>query len=224
MHVLGVDACRYGWVAAELDRGSFVAAHLAPTLTELIDRVPAARVVGVDMPLGLLDEGWREADLAAAAVLGPRRSSLFRIAPRAVWEEPDFPAANRRCRELTGGGLTRQAWALRRKLREADGCRRHRPERLYEVHPEVSFRHLAGAPLRHPKTTSDGLTVRRGLLRAHGIAVPDQVGEPGQAAPDDVLDAAAAAWSAHRVATGQAVSYPDPPQLTHTGDRIAIWA
>jgi predicted RNase H-like nuclease len=39
-----------------------------------------------------------------------------------------------------------------------------------------------------------------------------------------VLDAAAAAWSAHRIATGCAVSYPDPPQRTDDGDEIAIWA
>jgi predicted RNase H-like nuclease len=54
--------------------------------------------------------------------------------------------------------------------------------------------------------------------------VPDELGEAGKAAPDDVLDAAAAAWGAHRIATGQAVSYPDPPQQTAAGDKIAIWA
>ncbi|MBL0886399.1 DUF429 domain-containing protein [Myceligenerans indicum] len=32
------------------------------------------------------------------------------------------------------------------------------------------------------------------------------------AGPDDVLDAAVACWSARRVAAGDAVRYPDPPQ------------
>jgi predicted RNase H-like nuclease len=38
-----------------------------------------------------------------------------------------------------------------------------------------------------------------------------------------VLDAAAAAWSADRIATGTAKALPDPPELTTAGRRIAIW-
>ena len=40
------------------------------------------------MPLGLLETGWREADRAARGLLGPRRSSVFAIPPRPVWERP----------------------------------------------------------------------------------------------------------------------------------------
>jgi predicted RNase H-like nuclease len=111
-----------------------------------------------------------------------------------VWDESEFGVANRRCRQRTGGGLTRQAWALREKLREANDCWSRLP--MYEVHPEVSFRQMAGAVLSLPKTTWYGQTMRRGLLAAHGIVVPDELGEAGLAAPDDVLDAAAAACSA----------------------------
>jgi predicted RNase H-like nuclease len=207
----------------ELAEGAFVAAHLAASLAELIEWVPDAVAVGVDMPLGLVERGWRAADLAAAAVLGRRRSSVFRVPPRQVWDEPEFEAANRRCRQLTGGGLTRQAWALREKLREANDCWRGSGAPMYEVHPEVSFRQMAGAALPHPKTTWYGQTMRRDLLAAHGVVVPDELGEAGYAAPDDVLDAGAAAWSAHRIATGRAVSYPDPPERTETGEQIAIW-
>jgi predicted RNase H-like nuclease len=39
---------------------------------------------------------------------------------------------------------------------------------------------------------------------------------------DDVLDAAAAAWTANRIATGQAMTLPDPPELSD-GLRICIW-
>ena len=47
-------------------------------------------------------------------------------------------------------------------------------------------------------------------------------GPAGQAPPDDVLDAAAVAWSAHRMATGTAQSHPNPPEEAN-GHRIAIW-
>jgi predicted RNase H-like nuclease len=224
VRVVGVDACKRGWVGILLIDGAFAATHLAPTLAELIGSVQDVRVVAVDMPLGLVETGWRQADVAAVAVLGPRRSSLFRVPPRPVWQQPDFAAANRRCRELTGAGMSAQAWGLRTKLLDANDCHRQHPDLTYEVHPEVSFRHLAGAPLPYGKTTWNGQAIRRTLLRDRGIVVPDDLGVAGRAAPDDVLDAAVAAWSAHRVATGQAVSYPDPPQRTQTEAEIAIWA
>ncbi len=224
MRVVGVDACKRGWVAVVLADGRFAGAHLMATLAELLDSVQDVRVAGVDMPLGLVDHGWRDADAAAVAVLGPRRSSLFRVPPRPVWDEPDFAAANTRCRELTGVGMSRQAWGLGVKLREANDCRGRHSGLLYEVHPEVSFRHLSGSPLPYAKTTWNGQALRRTLLRDHGVVLPDDLGVAGRAAPDDVLDAAVAAWSAHRIAIGTAVSYPDPPQATDDGDRIAIWA
>jgi predicted RNase H-like nuclease len=224
VRVVGVDACRQGWVGVLLTDGRFAGAVVAVTLTELIDSMPDVRVVGVDMPLGLVDQGWRDADDAAAAVLGPRRSSLFRVPPGPVWEELDFAAANARCRELTGAGMSAQAWGLRSKLREANQLRRRWPGLLREVHPEVSFRHLAGAPLPYAKSSWNGQALRRALLRDHGIELPDDLAAAGRTAPDDVLDAAVAAWSAHRVATGSAVSYPDPPQRTGSREEIAIWA
>ena len=49
---------------------------------------------------------------------------------------------------------------------------------------------------------------RRTLLARHGIQLPDHLGDAGEAGPDDVLDAAAAAWSAQRIATGHASRLP----------------
>lgn len=218
MRVLGVDACRAGWVAVELVDGGFAAAHLAATLGELPSGVAA---VGVDMPLGLVESGWREADDLARRQVGTRRrNSVFSVPPGPVWAEDDYAAANRRCRELVGAGMSRQAFALRVKLREAQAYRVDRP--VYEVHPEVSFRAMAGRELQHSKATWAGHVERRSLLAGQGIVLHDELGEAGRAGPDDVLDAAAAAWSAHRMAAGRAASLPDPPQRAG-GLQIAIW-
>ncbi|NUP38908.1 MAG: DUF429 domain-containing protein, partial [Streptomyces sp.] len=51
----------------------------------------------------------------------------------------------------------------------------------------------------------------------------DELGPAGRVPPDDVLDAAAAAWSAHRIALGTAASLPDPPETTRDGLPVAIW-
>jgi hypothetical protein len=70
------------------------------------------------------------------------------------------------------------------------------------VHPEVSFRELIGRTLSS-KSTGTGVVERRlGLFEA-GIELPDL---PFPVA--DVLDAAVAAWSAARYATGAALPYP----------------
>ena len=221
LHVIGVDAYALGWVGVELRDGRFGRAILAATLYEIVAGSSGAAVIGVDIPLGMTS-GWRAADTLAADQLGPRRSSVFRVPPRAVWQEPDFATANRLCRELTGAGLSRQSWALRPKLLEANAIWERHPRLLFEAHPEVSFRQMAGEPLPHAKKTWSGQQRRRQLLARHGIDLPDNLGPAGQAPPDDVLDAAAVAWSAHRMATGSAMSHPSPPEEAN-GAKIAIW-
>lgn len=166
------------------------------------------------MPLGLLAEGWRDADRIARGLLGPRRSSVFAIPPRAVWDQESFAAANRRCRELTGKGLSAQAWGLRAKLLEANRYRLACRHELYEVHPELAFGAMAGKPLADSKHTAAGRAARHELLAAAGIMVPGN--------DVDVLDAAAVAWSARRIASGQAAVIPDPPQPGGDGFEIAI--
>jgi predicted RNase H-like nuclease len=178
-----------------------------------------AMTVGIDMPLGLLETGWREADQAARGLLGPRRSSVFAIPPRAVWAEASYAAANRRCRELTGHGFSAQAWGLRAKLLEANQYRETCGHPLYEVHPELAFAALARQPLAASKHTAAGRDLRRELLAGAGIEIPPLT---PAALIADVLDAAAVAWSAQRIAAGLAVTIPAEPQHDRQGRHIAI--
>jgi predicted RNase H-like nuclease len=224
MRVTGVDACRRGWVAvtleasgqARLPRLACVGMH--ESLASLLALIPdPARVVGIDMPLGLLESGWRQADRTARGLLGPRRSSVFAIPPRAVWTQESYPAANQRCRELTGQGVSVQAWGLRAKLLEANRYRERSQHPMFEVHPELAFAAMAGAPLVHSKHTAAGLELRRELLARTGIEPVTR-----QTPVIDTLDAAAVAWSAWRIATGRAVVLPDQPQRDSGGREIAI--
>ena len=231
MRVTGVDACRGGWVAVSLDgpeeaegadwlRVEMVRVH--ETLAGVLDG-HGSRVVGIDMPLGLLGSGWREADRAARGLLGPRRSSVFAIPPRAVWEQASYQAASQRCRELTGQGLSIQAWGLRARLLEADRFRASCGFPLYEVHPELAFCVLAGAPLAHGKHTAAGREQRRELLSRAGIALPPMSRARVPRAPvTDTMDAAAVACSAWRIGTGRAVVIPARPQPDDRGLPIAI--
>lgn len=229
MRVTGVDACRGGWAGVDLDADGagglarLVAIRVAGSLAELLAGAAPGQIVGVDMPLGLLARGWREADQEVRRRLGPRRSSVFAIPPAAVWRQPDYPAALAECRRLTGRGFSVQAWGLRGKLLEANDYRRRGSQRLYEVHPELSFSSLAGAPLPEPKSRPAGQALRRAVLAAAGLHLPDNPGDPGwRRAAVDVLDAAAVAWTAGRIAAGRATVLPDPPQTGDDGRQIAI--
>jgi len=225
--VTGIDGCAGGWVAvtlsgdADADAGAGAPPAVSVTVARTLDGLALDGVTGIDMPLGLLATGWRTADLLARRALGRRGPCVFAIPPRPVWEQPAYANANQSCRELTGHGMSIQAWGLRGKLLEADEFRRAAAAPpLYEVHPELSFAALAGgAPLADSKHTPSGLAIRRALLAEADIALPPRV--PG-AAEDDLLDAAAVAWSAGRVAAGAAVTLSDPDQRADDGHEIAI--
>jgi predicted RNase H-like nuclease len=219
--VTGVDGCAAGWVAVTLGPAR---PDVAVTVAATLDLLPLSGVTAVDMPLGLLSAGWRAADRLARQALGRRGVTVFAIPPRAVWECQSYAEANDRCRELTGQGFSVQAWGLRRKIAEADEFRRRAATgpgavQLYEVHPELSFAALAGAPLPDTKHTPAGLAVRRDLLARAGITLPPKV---AGAAENDLLDAVAVAWSARRIAVGTAVTLTDRDQLADDGSEIAI--
>ena len=219
----GVDGCPGGWIAVTLGSSPVV------TVAASLDGLPLAGITGIDMPLGLLAAGWRDVDLLARRALGRRGATVFAIPPRPVWACETYAEAGRACRDLTGHGFSIQAWGLRRKIIEADEYRRRAaspgPARspgavtLYEVHPELSFAALAGAPLGDSKHTRPGLAVRRALLAGEGIELPPRV---AGAAEDDLLDAAAVAWSAHRIAAGLATVLTNPSQRSDDNTEIAI--
>jgi len=196
--IAGADRYRRGWVAVTLEP---LAVRAAPLLASL---VAGAVCVGVDMPIGLPATGEREADRLARKFVGPRWSSVFMTPPRRVLEAETYAAANELARTLPGGkGISRQAWALKETIFEVE---RLNDPRLIEVHPEVSFRAMAGAHLAHAKSTWNGQMERRRLLAEHGIALPDRLEHAGDVPVADVLDAAAVAWTARRYARGEASS------------------
>jgi len=55
---------------------------------------------------------------------------------------------------------------------------------------------------RLPKKSWHGQVDRLRLLAVAGIRIPGDLGPVSATPPDDVIDAAAAAWSAHRIAAG----------------------
>lgn len=219
--VVGVDGWKKGWVAVRTDGRRFLSAASYPDFSALVADTHDAAVLGVDMPLGLAEEGLgRTADDAARAFLGARRSTLFPVPPRVVVQTGAWPEALARAQRTWGKGISKQTFALFPKILEVD--RFADDARIVEVHPEVSFQLLKGAPLP-PKRTWAGQLERLELLRGAGLDLPADLGSASVVPADDVLDATAAAWTAARVAAGTARSFPDPAtQRDRSGRLIAI--
>ena len=226
--VLGVDGCSAGWVGALLEPGApRPRIVVAPTIADLVAMVREStgiRVVGIDIPIGLPDNTIRQADVLARQALPGKASSIFSTLTRSAYAAATRLEADSVNRGLVGQGVGAQAFALRDKIVEVDAWLRTRPTvTVLEVHPEVSFAAMTGAPIIASKKTDEGRDQRLEALAAAGIPRPSVLQGQGYAV-DDVLDACAVAWSAARHASGLARPLPDPPEVFSDGIPAAIWA
>ena len=230
--VAGADGCRAGWVVV-LASGREVSIRVLPRFADLVDATAGASVVGIDMPIGLLDRavpGGRDCDRRARRLLGSRACCVFTPPVRAALGVRDYPRAlvvNRRS-SAAGLGISIECFGLFRKLREVDVALCRRPElsrRVHEVHPELAFRAMArtatGLP---PKRSAVGRAARLALLERRFRGVRAQASAPPRgAAADDVIDAFAVCWSAARIAARRAVCLPTRPGHDARGLPMAIW-
>ena len=209
VRVAGVDGTKGGWVAVELVDGRFASASLLEPVETDFAVLAGAAVVAIDVPIGF--GPGRGADAAARKLLPGAASTVFGVPSRDVLARPFGP----------GLGVSAQAHALGPRILHVTDLAAA-DARLHEVHPEVSFRAMNGfAPLGHRKKSAGGVTERIALLRRAGIELGD-LGRAGHCPVDDVLDAAACSWTAHRIALGLATPLPDPPE-PRDGLRVAIW-
>lgn len=146
---VGVDGCRSGWFSVGFNTQGHYELKVFSAFGELLSYYHEAKLILVDIPIGLPDRrDERDADRCARKRLGSRRSSVFRTPTRQtvcqVSRAPrDYGAANERERRTAGVGISRQAFAIARKIDEVDSVmlnpdRSARP-RIRESHPEICF-------------------------------------------------------------------------------------
>ena len=217
--VLGVDGCPGGWVGALLAPDGRVSWHLLADASAISDLGGAVDAVGIDIPIGLPEQGSRACDVEARAALGPRRSSVFAAPVRGVLGAASYDEACALSREVSGRAISRQTWALVPRIRDVDTVLRALPrparERCVEVHPELSFREMAGRDLPSKHGVA-GIAARLGALLPDVSDVLRRLEElPPGPRMDDALDALAVAWTVRRWCTGTARVRPaDPPRDT----------
>jgi predicted RNase H-like nuclease len=234
----GVDGCKGGWITVCYPEGrranaeARVFADLAGLLAE-----HSTATIAIDMPIGLPATGGRTAERQVRAQIGRRRSSVFSIPARAAVAaySEGYPRVCEiaRLHSSPPRAPSKQAYHIFTRILEVDAALRQNADltaRLFEVHPELAFRMMNGAPLIHPKKQKGrlcemGMVLRRKLLLAQGYAADflDRA-PPRGARRDDFYDACAAAWSAARIAAGEASVFPAELEFDAMGLPMRIWA
>ena len=226
MHTaIGIDGCKGGWLYFRFDgdTGTF---GVSPTLEPILAGLPETSCVLIDMPIGLRARGKKEraCDVAARAMIGPRRSSVFAAPVRPILKAKDYRAASAQSRRLTGRGLSKQSWNIVPKIRALDDLLKVEPSlanRILEAHPEVLFAGLAGGPMRANKATRDGFTERMTILSilhpdAETLVASAFLAHGGfEAARDDVVDAFVLALCARKPT--QLKTLPEEPETDPLG-------
>jgi predicted RNase H-like nuclease len=220
---IGLDGFRKGWVAVHLgDDLQEISFHrdVVDALSCPFDRA------GIDIPIGMTEDGGRDCDLQARTRLRPHTSRVFTGARRWLWLEFNHPdEANREARRRTQTRVSRQLWHLGAKVMEVDAFVRANADLdIREVHPELVFLRLNGGKPLSSKKTVEGMALRCALLKRSGITHIDRwltearIGKGAK--PDDVLDACAVAIAAREPAG----SLPEeaPPRDAH-GLPMRIW-
>ena len=234
--VAGLDGCRAGWVMVTWAGNHDVApqATVIPHITAAL--ATAARIIAVDMPIGLPQLSGRTCERETRARLGQRQSSVFAVPSRAAVMQEDYFASCRVNIENSDPPrkVSKQCFMLFPKIREIDAVLTpDLQSHVWEVHPELCFWAMNGykpVPLAKKiksRPNPDGIALRRELLSRNGFPV-DCLQHPhwrkSDVAEDDLIDACACAWSAFRIATAQHLSLPSEPELDARGLRMQISA
>jgi predicted RNase H-like nuclease len=200
--VLGVDGWRGAWVAARLD-GRSVTLSVLPDAAAVL-ALPDVAVIGIDMPIGLSDDGARTCDLEARPRLGKAHSSVFPAPVRPVLAARSYAEACTVSIRASGKSLSRQTFGIVPAIKALDDALGDPPDpRVHEVHPEVSFRKL-DERVTDPKRSASGHAQRLRALEQVMDVSDALAASPLRLPLIDALDACAAAWSAQRIADGEA--------------------
>jgi predicted RNase H-like nuclease len=214
MIVAGVDGCRAGWVRFAVEVPSLATSVDVVDLAELLRNRPSdLACIGIDIPIGLID-GSRACDKVARKLLGqPRGTSVFAAPCRAALSATTHAAASQINHDKTGRGLSQQAFGIIPKIKQVDDAITPECQHwAFEVHPEVCFWALNHhCPMKHSKKTREGAAERIDVLRPIFPEIERHIAtRPPRVGADDLVDGAAAAWSALRWHNNEAQSVRSP--------------
>jgi predicted RNase H-like nuclease len=180
------------------------------------------------MPIGLSRNGVRQCEVEARKLLSRCASRVFKTPARGAlrFAQENWIAANQWSKAQGFGGISKQAWAIRPKIKEIDAVITPADQaRILEAHPELAFARLNGGRPLESKHTPVGLTARQEILRAAGFTnfdewLRDLRGKGAKA--DDLFDACVLVLTARNHLRGEGKFVPAGDERDSRGLRMAI--
>jgi predicted RNase H-like nuclease len=134
-------------------------------------------------------------------------------------------------RSIDGSGVNVFSWNLYPRIRDVDTELQKNSQlrdKVYEVHPEISFRALNDdVPIIAAKRNPEGESIRRSLVENHfGAGAFNEIRKNHYmkyVSNHDINDAFAVIWTAERIFNGKAVSIPAEAEFDSVGLRMGIW-
>ena len=231
--VHGVDGCGSGWIRVSLDLSNKKLSAKVFETTEALFKDGPVPITGIDIPIGLPDAAPRKCDGYLHALLKHQWQSVSPAPVRAALDSTTYKAACDANEKQCGRRLSQQSYAILPKIREVDELLRASAdlsERVYEVHPEVSFYYWNGEkPMEYSKKLGFGFLERYKLVIKEfdeKAVLPIRKEHRRSAVADDaILDAIAVAWTARRIHMKENECIPEGvPERDEMGLPIQILA
>lgn len=224
--VAGIDGCRSGWLMVEAHSDlSKAELNFAPNWHDVKS---TACVIAVDMPIGLSRDGVRQCEVEARRLLSPCASRVFKTIARGAlrFAQKDWNVANQWSKDQGFGGISKQIWNIRPKIKEIDRAIAPSDQlRIVEAHPELAFARLNGGRPLDSKHSHGGLLARQEILRRAGFTNLDgwlrQLRGRGAKA-DDLYDACVLVLTARSILRGDGREVPAVEQRDSRGLKMAI--
>ncbi len=168
----GLDGCKAGWFYIGIDEAGECQFGVLKNFKDLHPFLAHAKLVLVDIPIGLPWQGQktRLCDMAARKAISPRGSSVFPAPARSALYKTTYQQGSEENRRQLGKGLSKQTWNIMPKIKQVDEfIRDMKPgKKVREMHPEVAFWALNGKKvLSHKKKQQAGLDERLDILARH---------------------------------------------------------
>ncbi len=205
--LIGVDGTSSGWVASI---GSSKEKRLSTIIfSENLEKLLsnyAHSVVVIDMPIELNKKNYlRECDVLAKRYLGKNfQSSIFIPPLKKVLNCNTYQEANKLSKKMAGKGLSKQSWYLKNKISEVQGLSKL-CFKIYEGHPECSFKMLNEGDLKAKKKSALGIFERLDLLKKAGLdplSISWKLENSSKIKIDDILDSMVLFLTASRIVEG----------------------
>ena len=227
----GLDGCPAGWLIFYGYDNEFDF-QLISSIEEATPIFEECRNIFIDIPIGLSSKAYqRQVEGQMRKLLQGRSSTIFTPPCREAVQRKDHAVANKVNRQITGKGLSVQAFNISKKIAEVDNfLRTKRDFSLQESHPEICFKILKGKVLGTNKNTMEGQQERRDIIASISpdldLSIEKALGQypKKQVRPDDIIDAAILCLSAQVSMACHKLVWKDANYFDDEGIEVSIAA